>query len=265
MGFFDSIGRVIDIASDIGGLVSTGYNIYSGINNMNTANEYYDTLAGTAEMQDKIASDTWKIQKPLMTKQGTLSGLELDAAIAKTPGLLSKQYDLADRGLTEQGLDMDLYGSTRGILNKFFDESENGINPGLEMNRAGATVESAMSGAQGQLSRSLGRRGIQLGEDQSTTLVNQQLINKALGKAAARNEAYRAAKDTNYNRLGNAANVRAGMSAKVAAPQTPQINIGNASSAASSSAATSSSIAQAASQAANAAFTEAGYGLSRQY
>lgn len=264
-GFFDTVGSILNVAGQVGGLAATGYNIYSGINNANQASKYYDALAGTAAKQDAIATDQWAINKPLMQKQGQLSGLELDAAIANTPGLLSKQYGLVDRGLTEQGLDMDLYGQTRGILNKFFDESENGIDPGTEMNRAGATVESALSGAQGQLSRNLARRGVSLGDDQSTSIANQQLINKALGKAAARNEAFRSAKETNYNRLGNAANVRGGLAANVATPTTPQINLGNPAATNASSAATTAALAQAASQAANSAFNEAGYGLTRNF
>lgn len=265
MGFFDALDSVLDVAGKVAPIASAGYNIYSGINNANAASKYYDTVAGTAEQQDKIAKEQWAINKPLMKKQGTLSGLELDAAIARTPGLLSAQYDLAERGLAEQGLDMDLYGQTRGILNKFFDESENGIDPQGEMNRSGLAVENALSGAQGQLSRTLSRRGVQLGGDQAVDATNQSLINKALGKAAARNEAFRAAKETNYSRLGNAANVRSGMGATVSAPKAPQISLGNPSASLAASAATQSSIAQNASQAAGAAFNEAGYALTRQY
>lgn len=265
MGFFDALDSVLDVAGKIAPIASAGYNIYSGINNANAAGKYYDTLAGTAKLQDKIAKDQWAVNKPLMQKQGTLSGLELDAAIARTPGLLSSQYDLAERGLAEQGLDMDLYGQTRGILNKFFDESENGIDPQAEMNRSGLAVENAMSGAQGQLSRTLSRRGIQLGGDQAVDATNQALINKALGKAAARNEAWRSAKETNYSRLGNAANVRSGMGATVTAPKTPQINLGNPTASLAASAATTGQLAQGASQAASAAFNDAGYTLTRQY
>lgn len=265
MGFFDAIDSVLDVAGKVGGLVSTGYNIYSGIQNMNAANDYYDVLAGTAAKQDAIANDQWAINKPLMQKQGTLSGLELDAAIARAPTLLSGQYGLAERGLAEKGLDLDLYSQTRGILSKFFDESENGINPQAEMDRAGLSVENAMAGAQGQLGRSLGRRGISLGGDQSTHLANQSLINKALGKAAARNEAWRSAKETNYSRLSNAANVRGGMSATVTAPKTPVISLGSPASSMAASAETSATLAQDASKAASSAFTEAGYGLTRQF
>mgnify|MGYP003586291926 CR=1 FL=1 len=265
MGFFDALDSVLNVTGKIAPIASAGYNIYSGINNANAAGEYYDTLAGTAELQDKIAKEQWAINKPLMQKQGALSGLEMDKAIERTPGILSAQYDLYDRGLEQQGLDMDLYGQTRGILNKFFTESEDGINPQTEMNRSGLAVENAMAGAQGQLSRNLSRRGIQLGGDQAVDATNQSLINKALGKAAARNEAFRAAKETNYSRLGNAANVRSGMGATVTAPKTPQINLGNPAASLAASAATTGQLAQGASQAASAAFNSAGYDLARQY
>lgn len=264
-GFFDALDSVLGAVGQVGSIASAGYNIYSGINNANAAGDYYDTLAGTAELQDKIAKEQWAINKPLMQKQGTLSGLEMDAAISRAPAILSAQYDLYSKGLAQQGLDMDLYGQTRGILNKFFDESENGINPQTEMNRSGLAVENAMAGAQGQLSRSLSRRGIQLGGDQAVDATNQALINKALGKAAARNEAWRSAKETNYSRLGNAANVRSGMGATVTAPKTPQINLGNPAASLAASAATTNQLAQGASQAASAAFNSAGYDLARQY
>lgn len=265
MGFFDSLSSVLDIAGKVAPIATAGYNIYSGINNASAASDYYDTLAGTAELQDKIATDQWAINKPLMTKQGTLSGLELDKAIAKTPALLDSQYDLAGRSFVQQGKDMDLYDSSRGIVSKFFDESIEGINPQTEMNRSGLAVENALAGAQGQISRNLARRGVQLGGDQAVTSTNQALINKALGKASARNEAYRAAKETNYNRLGNATNVRAGMGATVTAPSTPSVSLGNPVSALSSSAATTNALAQGASQASQAAFNEAGYAMNRAY
>lgn len=265
MGFFDALDSVLDVAGEVAPIASAGYNIYSGINNANAASKYYDTVAGTAEQQDKIAKEQWAINKPLMQKQGKLSGLELNAAIENAPALLSSQYGLYAKSLGQQDKDLDLYDSTRGILNKFFAESEEGINPGLEMNRSGAAVENAMSGAKAQLDRTLSRRGIGLGSDQSTYLTNQSLINKALGKAAARNEAYRSAKETNYNRLANASNVRSGMGATVSRPSTPQISLGNPVSALASSAATTGALAQGASQGAQAAFNEAGYNLARQY
>lgn len=265
MGFFDALDSVLGAVGQVGSIASAGYNIYSGINNANAAGDYYDTLAGTAELQDKIAKEQWAVSKPLMEKQGVLSGLEMDTAISRAPAILSAQYDLYRESLTQQGLDMDLYGQTRGILNKFFAESENGIKPQTEMNRAGLAVENAMAGAQGQLSRSLARRGIALGGDQAVDATNQSLINKALGKAAARNEAWRSAKETNYNRLANATNVRAGMGATVSQPTTPQISLGSPAASLAASAATTNQLAQGASQAASAAFNDAGYTLTRQY
>ena len=57
MGFFDALDSVLNVAGQIAPIASAGYNIYSGINNANAAGGYYDALAGTAELQDKIAKD----------------------------------------------------------------------------------------------------------------------------------------------------------------------------------------------------------------
>lgn len=256
-------GNVFSTVGDIASAATAGYNIYSGIKNMNTARDYYDALAGSAEKQDEIATDQWAINKPLMQKQGALSGLELDKAIAMAPGLLSAQYDLYGRSLDQQGKDMNLYDSSRGILSRFFDESEKGLDPTTEMDRAGTAVENAMAGAQGQLARNLTRRGISLGGDQATHMTQQNIISKALGKAVARNEAFQTTADTNYNRLGNAANVRSGMGATVTAPRTPAISLGNPTGALANVSTTQNNIAQAASQAAGTAFNDAAYLLTR--
>lgn len=265
MDFFSALDSVLNVASKAAPVASAIYNTTTGINNARIANDSWDAVAGTAKKQDEIATDQWEVGKPLMKKQGVLTGIELDQAIARTPGLLSAQYDLAQRGLGEQNADMDVYRDSRGILSKFFDESEKGIDPNTEMNRAGAAVETAMAGADGQIARSLGRRGVSLGSDQATQLTQDSIINKALAKAGARTSAWQTARDTNYSRLGNAANVRAGMGATVTPPRAPAISLGNPAASLSSSAGTAATLAQAASQASNAAFNEAGYNLTRQH
>jgi len=265
MDFFSALDTVLNVASKAAPVASAIYNISSGISNNKVAGDAWDTVAGTAAKQDQIATDQWAVNKPLMQKQGVLSGLELDQAIARTPGLLSAQYGLAERGLTQQGKDMDLYDSSRGILSKFFDESEKGIDPRMDMDRAGAAVETAMAGADGQIARSLGRRGVSLGGDQAQQLTQQSIINKVLAKAGARTSAWQTGRDTNYARLSNATNVRGGMGATVDTPRAPSISLGNPAASLAASSDTTAKLAQAASQAAGAAFNEAGYNLTRQY
>ena len=101
---------------------------------------------------------------------------------------------------------------------------------------------------------------------QAITAQQQSLIQKALAKAGARTNAFNMTRDTNYNRLGNAVNVRQGLnSAGVATPQVQGINLGNAAGSAAESSATASNMAQNASAAAGQAFNEAGYALGSKY
>ena len=257
-GFFDTVSSILDVAT-------TGYNLYSGISNANAASDYSKTLAGTAKLQDEMAKEQWAIQKPLSQKQGSLTGLELDYAIANEPGILNQQYGLARNTLGAQQADLDVYNGSRGVLTKFFNESQNGLDPGQEMNRAGSTVENALAGADNQNARNLGRRGVSMDSGQAVAAGQQSAIQKALAKAAARTNAWNQTQATNYARLGNAANVRQGLSANTSVPTAPTVNIGNASSTAANAASSASNLVQQASQAANAAFNDVGYGLNRTY
>lgn len=265
MGFLDSLGSVLDTVGKVANVATTGYNLWSGINNANAASDYYDLVAGSAELQDTIAKDQWAIGKPLMTKQGELTSMELGKAQTNLPGLLDKQYSLAGKTLDANAADLALYDQSRGVLSKFFTESENGIDPAAEMNRAGSAVEMAMAGAEEQNARNLARRGVRMDSGQATAASQAAAIQKALGKAGARTNAWNAARDTNYARLGNAANVRAGMSANADIPSTPSISLGNPATTASSAGSTAASLAQGASTAATQAFNDVGYTLTRQH
>jgi hypothetical protein len=258
MGFFDTVSSILDVAT-------TGYNLYAGIKSTQAASDYSKTLAGSVGLQDTMAKEQWAIQKPLAQKQGKLTGMELDKAIAYEPGILDQQYGLAKNALTSQQADLDLYDDSRGVLTKFFDESMDGLDPGQEMNRAGATVENALSGADNQLARNLARRGVSMDSGQAVSAAHQSAIQKALAKAGARTNAWNQTKATNYARLGNAANVRGGMAADASVPTAPTVNIGNAASTAAGTTAGAANLVQTASQAANAAFADAGYGLNRVY
>lgn len=258
MGFFDTVSSILNVAT-------TGYNLYAGISNTQAAADYSKALAGTAKLQDTIAKEQWAIQKPLAQKQGQLTGLELNAAIAHTPEILNQQYGLAKNALTSQQADLDLYDDSRGVLTKFFDESMKGLDPNQEMNRAGATVENALAGADNQTARTLARRGVSMDSGQAVSAAHQSAIQKALAKAGARTNAWNQTQATNYARLGNAANVRGGLAANADVPTAPTVNIGNAANTAANASTAASNLVQTASQAANAAFADAGYGLNRVY
>lgn len=268
MGFLDSLSGIVDTVSKVSNAVTpiaqlglTGYSLYNGMQNANAASDYYDTLAGTAEMQDQIAKDQWGIQKPLMEKQALASGSDLDiynanagnrSAIAGQeyantrasnnlsgislgkagqylPGLLDQQYELAGRQLASQNADQNLYDSSRGIVAKFFDESLNGVNPATEMNQASNAVEQSFAGANNSLNRELARKGVSLGSGQALAASQQQAIQKALAKAGARTNAWNEAKATNYSRLGNAVNVRNGLDGAISTPNVSSVNSANMS------------------------------------
>lgn len=262
----DSLDSVLGTVGKAANVASAGYNIYAGINNMKQANDSYDVMAGSAKLQDDIAREQWALNKPLMQQQGALTGMEMSLAQQRMPALLNQQYDLSGQSMTQQGKDLALYDSSRGLLSKFFNESEKGLNSGIEMNRAGASVENAMAGADANNARNLARRGVSMNSGQAITAQQQSLIQKALAKAGARTNAFNMTRDTNYNRLGNAVNVRQGLnSAGAAIPQTQGISLGNPVTAAAASTATASNMAQNASAAAGQAFNEAGYVLGSKY
>lgn len=258
MGFFDTVSSILNVAT-------TGYNLYAGIKSSEAASDYSKTLAGSVGLQDTMAKEQWAIQKPLAQKQGQLTTAQLNAAIANEPGILDQQYGLARDALTSQKADLDVYNDSRGVLTKFFDESLQGLNPGQEMNRAGAAVENAFAGANDQNNRNLARRGVSMDSGQALSAAHQSAIQKALAKAGARTNAWNQTQATNYARLGNATNVRGGMAADASVPNAPMVNIGNPAQTAAGTTAGASSLVQTASQAANAAFNDAGYGLNRVY
>ena len=258
MGFFDTVSSILNVAT-------TGYNLYAGVKSAQAAADYSKTLAGSVGLQDTMAKEQWAIQKPLAQKQGTLTNAQLDAAIANEPGILNQQYGLARNALTSQQADLDVYDDSRGVLTKFFDESLKGLDQGQEMNRAGATVEKALAGADNQNNRNLARRGVSMDSGQALSAGQQSAIQKALAKAGARTNAWNQTQATNYARLGNAANVRGGLGADARVPNAPTVNIGNAAQTAAGATVGASNLVQTASQAANAAFNDAGYGLNRVY
>lgn len=89
---------------DLLGTVSTGFDIYSGINAMNTAENMYDIAAGSADQQDKIAEAQWGISQPVAQKEAEVAQKEaqtyLDDISAKSQNadweyyLKNKEYSL---------------------------------------------------------------------------------------------------------------------------------------------------------------------------
>lgn len=114
-------------------LASTGYDIYSGIESMNTAEDMYDIAAGSAAVQDKIANGQWEIAEPVLQQQAAvatddaanyLATSEDRQAIYKQQlGLQAQDLSIYEQYAPEmqssyyanmQG-DLDAYGSTQDV------------------------------------------------------------------------------------------------------------------------------------------------------
>lgn len=86
--------------------ISTGFDIYSGIQAMNTAEDMYNLAAGSAKQQDAIAKSQWSISKPVMQKQAQVAMSDADAYLStadQRKAILAKQLGL-------QSTDLDIYG-----------------------------------------------------------------------------------------------------------------------------------------------------------
>lgn len=110
---------------DLLGTVSTGFDIYSGIQSMNTADKMYDIAAGSAAKQDSIASDQWAISKPVAQKEAEVSksdaNIYLGDASARA-GILDKQY-------AAQTNELGLYNQYMpGIQSTYYQNMTNDLN-----------------------------------------------------------------------------------------------------------------------------------------
>lgn len=143
--------------------------------------------------------------------QNAINSVLLGSAARYLPGISDQQYALQGASLNAAMANMADYEATRSLQQKFMRESENGLDPSLAMSRAGAGVEHAMAAAGQELTRDAARRGVSVSSGQAQETARQNMIDTALGKAAARTKAWNDTEATNYARLGNAVNVRGGM------------------------------------------------------
>jgi hypothetical protein len=222
----------------------------------NMANDL-GTYAGLQDTRDQILTQQY---------QNSLAGAGLNANI-----------------LESQQANLDQYNATRGMVDDFYQQSQEGLDVNEQMNMAQADIAQAFANTQAAQRRDMGRMGVNPNSGRFADQSRLNATNQALATAGARTNARTATQDTNYNRLAAAVNVRnglapAGYNSNVNAPSntglqgvsSPNVraNAMNGSSVASnagsmfgSSAGTTANLGNTAANASAASFGSAGKGL----
>lgn len=196
------------------------YGMWQSYNMGEKAGDYYDQAGKMAALQSMIEAEKWQRYKDMYTP---LEQARIDSEL----GLLPLKTDYAKQMLGEQVKDLDLYGQYRNIDEQFLKESQEGLDLNQEMGRAQADVAQSFKGAVSNMLRDSARMGVNPNSGKFASSMGQLARDKALATAGARTNAYSQGRDTNYNRLGNAVNIRKGL-----APANTNFNAANPYSAA---------------------------------
>ena len=186
------------------------YSAYQASQAADTANQLYEVSSDLAKEQAQLAREQWERYKQIY---GPLE----EQQVAAQQALIDTTLPLQLEWYGAMGQDIDLYNQYRDLERKFFDESMKGISPDELAGRYSADVEKGFGLQRDQLTRNLSRYGINPNSGKFTSAMTDLARDEALAKAGARTKAYRDAQDINLNRLGQAINVRKGLS-----PALPQ-------------------------------------------
>lgn len=193
--------------------VGTGLGLYQGQQALSTSEDHYEILAGSAQKQDKIASDQhefWEENwKPVEQKQ---AGQALDYYDRMTPALLDQVWEnqqfrldqsekyrplenalIADASRPKQDYIDQLVGMVEGDVAAGFDKSAQIMN------------------------RNLTRIGVDPGSGRQLTEVNRNAMNRALTEVIGKHNARMTGEDKWRNVTSSALNYNSG----VPLPQTP--------------------------------------------
>jgi len=154
--------------------------------------EYNARLAAIQERSQKISDEYFQFWKennaPLEAAKAKAELENVPAQQRITQGLL---------GMQEAALPQ-----TKELSQKFLDANLKGVNENEWANRAGTDQQLAASNANEQLARNALRMGLNPNSGAFARALADQATQNAANVAAARTQAFRAADQENYNRLG---------------------------------------------------------------
>jgi hypothetical protein len=193
-----------------------------------TSNAYLGLLPGqTAAKSQSQANDLTDLQlygqyMPGLTKkayQGQTQDMDAYLANADTrTATINQQFDnalgseqLAGRGLQVAGDDLTQYEANRGMVQAFYDEAQNGLDPTQQANMAQADVAQAFAGTEAANRRDMARMGVNPNSGRFADQSRLNATDQALATAGARTKARQDTKQLNFSRLGEGVNVLKGM------------------------------------------------------
>ena len=206
----NSLGSIL---GDVSGIAGTAWDIYSGYQNQQLANQYADLMFASAEKQDEYAQQMWNRYKE---KYWPLEDLNIQYTMEDMQTLrpaYQNQVAYQAQRLDEQ-LDQAKY------LNPILDDTEKSLIRKLVegedvladryMQQATADVGAAYSSQREQDMRAMGLAGINPNSGQMVNYMSNMGRSQALSEATARTQASRQAEDTAISRQSQALNYAKG-------------------------------------------------------
>jgi hypothetical protein len=118
---------------------------------------------------------------------------------------------LAGQGITAAGNDLAQYEANRGMVQEFYDQARDGLDPTQQADMAAADIAQAFGNQQAAQRRDMSRMGV---NPNSGRFADQSRLNataRAAATAGARTKARQDTKQLNFSRLGDGVNVLKGM------------------------------------------------------
>ncbi len=269
--------------STVGNLAMGGYGLYQSGKAADTASNFYDAAGETAKerwdlikpleearvgremellegskgLDDKaianqdrqldlnslvldMQEELFPLQKDFATELATFQ----NEVLPQQKELYQKGLDVQDKALGTTIKDIDQYEKYRGVEDKFYQESMEGIDPTQEANKSQTDIANAFAGSMEAANRELARMGKGPDGGQYEGRTTDIAIERAKAIGAGRTNARSYAEDVNYNRLAGATNARQRLApaktgavampnattpnvTNVSTPKTGQVNGGN--------------------------------------
>jgi hypothetical protein len=223
------------------------YSAYQASQAADTANQLYEVSSDLAKEQAQLAREQWERYKqiygPLEEQQVAAQRALIESSLpvqleylAAQRALIDPTFNLqlkqmeAQREVLDASLpsllqDIDLYNQSRDVERQFYEKSLEGVSPEKLAGQYTADVNKAFSGARDKLARDMSRYGIAPNSGRYASALSNLARSEALATAGARTKAYRDADELSWNRLGQATNVRKGLSPSVPVGTTPGIGL----------------------------------------
>lgn len=117
---------------------------------------------------------------------------------------------LAGKGLVAAESDLDRYTANAGMIQDFYDQSQNGLNVNEQMNRAQADISQAFANQQAAQRRDMSRMGVNPNSGRFADQSRLNATSQALATAGARTQARNNTEQLNFSRLGEGVNMLTG-------------------------------------------------------